>query len=280
MKKLLTSQKCQVRLITLRTQKNFPFVAIPVFPSRLFHHGFIFINSQAGIQVPKDLEGKRVGLPTYGHTAAIWIRGILQDEYDVSPESIHWYIGGIDGPPVPDPSDILPDKNLSIHTLRKGKTLSQMIESGKLDAVIGAWVPSGLGKSGKVRRLFPNYREVERDYYRRTGIFPIMHTVVMKEEIYKAHPWIAQSIYEAMIQAKQISSNRMRFNGALHYALPWLFDDLDEIDGIFEGDAWPYGLQDNHKTLETLQTHLVNQGFINNTLPLEELFSPITESNR
>lgn len=261
--------------MTLRTQKNFPFVAIPVFPSRLFRHGFIFINGQSGIRVPKDLEGKRVGLPTYGHTAAVWIRGILQDEYDVHLEKIHWYIGGIDGPPVPDPSDILPNKDLSIRVLEKGKTLSEMIESGELDAVIGARVPSGLGKSDKVRRLFPNYREIERDYYLRTGIFPIMHMIVMKEDLYKAHPWIAQSIYDAMMQAKQISSNRMRFNGALHYSLPWLFDELDEIDEIFGGDAWPYGLQANRKTLETLQTYLVNQGFIKNALPLEKLFSPI-----
>ena len=221
---------------------------------------------------------KRVGLPTYGHTAAVWIRGILQDEYGVSPESIHWYIGGIDGPPVPDPSDLLPDKELSVHALRKGKTLSQMIESGELDAIIGSWVPSGFGKSHQVRRLFPNYREVERDYYRRTGIFPIMHTIVIKEELYEAHPWIAQSVYEAMVKAKQISFNRMRFSGALHYALPWLFDDLDEIDAIFGGDAWPYGLEANRKTLETLQTYLINQGFIKEALPMEELFSPIAGS--
>ena len=261
--------------MTLRTRKDFPFVAIPVFPSRLFRHGFIFVNDQAGIRVPNDLEGKRVGLPTYGHTAAVWIRGILQDEYGVSPESIHWYIGGIDGPPVPDPSDLLPDKELSVHALRKGKTLSQMIESGELDAIIGSRVASGFGKSHQVRRLFPNYREVERDYYRRTGIFPIMHTIVIKEELYEAHPWIAQSVYEAMVKAKQISFNRMRFSGALHYALPWLFDDLDEIDAIFGGDAWPYGLEANRKTLETLQTYLINQGFITEALPLEELFSPI-----
>lgn len=264
--------------MTLRTRKDFPFVAIPVFPSRLFRHGFIFVNDQAGIRVPNDLEGKRVGLPTYGHTAAVWIRGILQDEYGVSPESIHWYIGGIDGPPVPDPSDLLPDKELSVHALRKGKTLSQMIESGELDAIIGSRVPSGFGKSHQVRRLFPNYREVERDYYRRTGIFPIMHTIVIKEELYEAHPWIAQSVYEAMVKAKQISFNRMRFSGALHYALPWLFDDLDEIDAIFGGDAWPYGLEANRKTLETLQTYLINQGFIKEALPLEELFSPIAGS--
>lgn len=264
--------------MTLRTRKDFPFVAIPVFPSRLFRHGFIFVNDQAGIRVPNDLEGKRVGLPTYGHTAAVWIRGILQDEYGVSPESIHWYIGGIDGPPVPDPSDLLPDKELSVHVLRKGKTLSQMIESGELDAIIGSRVPSGFGKSHQVRRLFPNYREVELDYYRRTGIFPIMHTIVIKEELYEAHPWIAQSVYEAMVKAKQISFNRMRFSGALHYALPWLFDDLDEIDAIFGGDAWPYGLEANRKTLETLQTYLINQGFIKEALPLEELFSPIAGS--
>ena len=264
--------------LTLRTRRDFPFLAIPVFPSRLFRHGFIFVNDQAGIRVPKDLEGKRVGLPSYGHTAAVWIRGILQDEYGVSPESIHWYIGGIDGPPVPDPSDLLPERELTVHRLTRDQTLSQMIESGELDAVMGARVPSGFGKSDRIRRLFPNYREVERDYYQRTSIFPIMHTIVIKEELYQAHPWIAQDIYAAMIKAKHLCFSRMRFNGALHYALPWLFDDLDEIDEVFGGDAWPYGLEANRMALETLQRYLINQGFIKQALPLEELFSPIAGS--
>ena len=270
----LAEMSCAVYL-TRRTQRDFPFVAIPVFPSRLFRHGFIFVNDGAGIRAPKDLEGKRVGVTAYGQTAAVWIRGILQSEYDVSLDSIHWHIGGIEGPPEPDPSVQYPQTGVSFQALPEGKTLSAMLESGELDAVIGARVPSCFGRSDRVLRLFPNYRELERQYYRQTGIFPIMHTLVIKEELYQAHPWISQSIYDAMEEAKRLCFSQMRFSGAMRYSLPWLLDDLEEMDGVFGDDPWPYGLEANRRTLETLQGYLIDQGLMNEALPLEELFTPV-----
>ena len=153
-----------------------------------------------------------------------------------------------------------------------------MLESGELDVVLGAQIPECFGRSGQVRRLFPNYREVEREYYRKTGIFSIMHTLVMKEELHQAHPWLAQRIYDAMVESKRLCLSEMRFSRANRYTLPWLYDDLDEIDDLFGGDPWPYGLEPNRKNLETLQRYLNGQGFAKSARPLEEMFIPVVEA--
>ena len=263
-------------------KSDYPFVALPVFPSKLFRHGFIFINTGAGIDGPKDLEGKKVGVPAFGRTglsqaAAVWIRGILQDEYGVSLDRINWYLGPLDVPGATDISSGRPEKEISLQAVPGGKALSDMLESGELDAVLGAQAPSCYGRSGRVRRLFPNHREMEREYYRKTGIFPIMHTLVMKKELHQAHPWLAQSIYDAMVEAKRVCLGEMRFTGASRYTLPWLHDDLDEIDDVFGGDSWPYGIGPNRKSLETLQGYLIDQGFAQSTHPLEEMFIPVVE---
>ena len=134
------------------------------------------------------------------------------------------------------------------------------------------------GKSDRVRRLFPNYRQAERDYYRKTGIFPIMHTMVIREELYQANPWVAKSLYNALEESKRICLSQMRFSGAMRYALPWLYDDLEEMDGVFGDDAWSYGVEANRSNLETLQRYLVDQGFAKEARPLEELFTPIIEA--
>ena len=266
---------------------DYPFVALPVFPSKLFRHGFIFINTGAGIGVPKDLEGKKVGVPAFGRVgldqaAAVWIRGILQSEYGVSLDSIHWDLGPlgipVDRPGPADPARGRPGKGISLQAILDRATLSDMLESGELDAVLGAQIPECFGRSGQVRRLFPNYREVEREYYRKTGIFPIMHTLVMKEELHQAHPWLAQRIYDAMVESKRLCLSEMRFSRANRYTLPWLYDDLDEIDDLFGGDPWPYGLEPNRKNLETLQRYLNGQGFAKSARPLEEMFIPVVEA--
>src|SRR5579871_2023236 len=189
--------------LTRRAQGDFPFVALPIFPSRLFRHGFIFINTDAHIGSPKDLEGKRVGVAEYRQTAAVWIRGILQHEYGVALDRINWLEGGVNAPRQPDTMmDIRPDEAISLGFIPEGKTLSQMLAAGEIDAMIGARQPFSLGVSPKVARLFPNYREVEREYYRKTGIFPIMHTLVMQEHLYQQKPWIAESLYKAFEESK------------------------------------------------------------------------------
>ena len=262
--------------ITMRTRGDFPFIAIPVFPSRLFRHGFIFVNRRSGIAVPGDLEGKRVGVQEYRQTAAVWIRGILREEYGVALDTIRWCEGGVNAPRRPDEEmDLRPLAPVAIERIPEQATLSDMLAAGEIDALIGARRPACLGVHPDVGRLFADYREVERDFYRRTGIYPIMHTVVLREEIHRDHPWVAESLYKAFDAAKDRALRDMRFSGAQRYMLPWLFDDIDEIDELFGGDPWPYGIAANRVTLEALVRHLADQHFIAAPIALEELFAPM-----
>lgn len=263
-----------------RTKGDFPFIALPIFPSRVFRHGFIFINTNAQIRSPKDLEGKRVGVPEYRQTAAIWIRGILQNEYGVALDRIRWFEGGVNTPRDPDAvMDLRPEAKVTIEYIPQGRTLNDMLAAGEIDALIGARQPFSLGRHPQVARLFPNYREVEREYVQRTGIFPIMHTLVLQESLYREHPWVAESLYKAFEAAKSWALAQMRFSGAMRYMLPWLYADLQEIDELFQGDPWPYGLEPNRATLETLVRYLVDQGFLREPVRIEEMFAPIIIAN-
>ena len=262
-----------------RSKGDFPFVALPIFPSRVFRHGFIFVNTQANIKTPKDLEGKRVGVPEYRQTAAVWIRGILKQEYGAAWENMHWFEGGINEPRHQDVLDLRPEGPLSLQFIGEGKTLSGMLQSGEIDAMIGARNPASLKVSPHVRRLFPNYRETERDYYRKTGIFPIMHTLVMKESLFREKPWVVHSLYKAFVEAKRWGLEQARFSGTLRYTLPWLLADLEELDEVFGSDPWPYGLEANRTTLQTLVDYLVDQRFLRQPVKLETMFTPITEGS-
>lgn len=258
-----------------RGRGDFPFVALPIFPSRMFRHGYIFVNTAAGIRTPKDLEGRRIGVPEYSQTAAVWIRGQLRHEYRVDLETIQWYAGGVNAPGRPDVLVNPPDARVSI-TRVMDRTLNDMLVDGELDALIGARKPAAFGKDSRIVRLFPNYRELEKDYYRKTGIFPVMHLVVIREAFYREHPWIAESLYKAFVEAKGWCLAQMRFSSALRYTLPWLQADLDEMAEIFGPDPWPYGLEANRRVLETLAQYLVEQRLLARSLPLEDLFVPLT----
>jgi 4,5-dihydroxyphthalate decarboxylase len=253
-----------------------PYVALPVFPSRVFRHGFIFINTRAGVRTPKDLEGKRVGVPLYTQTAAIWIRGHLRHEYSVDLDAIHWVQGAVEKagthgqPKVP-----LLLKPVAIEINETSESLGDLLAQGKLDALIGSRRPETLGKHADVARLFPNYREIEREFYRRTPIFPVMHLVAIRREVYEKNPWIAPNLYRAFTAAKDFALARMRFSGSQSYMLPWQFSAVDEIDEVFGGDPWPYGIEPNRPTLEALVQYMVEQNFIARRVTLESLFLPV-----
>ncbi len=269
--------------MTRRSQNDFPYVALPIFPSRVFRHGFIFVNTNAGIKTPKDLEGKRGGVPEYRQTAAVWIRGILSREYGVDLDRVHWLEGGVNAPRKPDTvMDLRPEEQAklgSIGLIPEAETHSDMLAKGGIDALIGARRPFSLGTGPSVARLFPNYREVEREYYRKTGIFPIMHTLVMRESLYKEKPWIAESLFKAFEASKAWSLQQMRFSGAMRYMLPWLYDDIDELDDLFGADPWPYGVEPNRVTLETLLQFLVEQRLGARPVPIDDLFAKIVIAN-
>tara|TARA_Y100000588_G_scaffold187204_1_gene201299 strand:+ start:1310 stop:2296 length:987 start_codon:yes stop_codon:yes gene_type:complete len=261
--------------ITRTSTGNCPFIAIPVIASRMFRHGFIVINKNSGIKTPKDLEGRRLGVQLYTMSAAMWIRGMLQHDYGVDLSTIRWVQGAIDGPGAHGVPTILPLlKQPSIENNDTEKSLSKLLEDEEIDGILSAMLPPCLGKNPDIVRLFPNFREVEADYYRRTNIFPMMHLVVIRREIYDANPSVATALYDAFSAAKNIALDRMRFSGALRYMLPFLPDDVDEIDRIFGGDPWPYGIELNRPTLEAEIQYMVEQHYIAKPFPIENLFAP------
>ncbi len=274
----MSSSEFISRLCSPNAAVDCPFVALPVFPSRVFRHGHISINEHSGIRSAKDLAGKRIGVPLYTMSAAVWQRGILEQDYGVDLSQVHWVQGSINkvgshGDPTVMP--LLKPANITVN--QTGKTLSQLLDEGELDAIIGTGLPDARRHNPAIRRLFPDFRAVEKDYYRRTGIFPIMHLTVIRREVYEQHPQIAQSLYEAFVQAKAVALERMRYQGALRYMLPWLPDDIEEIDEVFGGDPWPYGIEANRPTLQALVNYLQQQGLIAKAPRIEDIFVPVTE---
>lgn len=263
--------------ISMLTQGNCPFVAIPVFPSRFFRHSCVFINVGSGIQRPEDLKGKKVSVPEYSITAAVWVRGFLKDDYGVRVQDIQWFVGGQEEPGRKDRMVLHLPPEIRVSRIPPDKTLNGMLESGEIDALISARIPSCFVKgSPKVRRLFPNYREVEVDYYKRTKIFPIMHVLVIRKEIYDRHPWAALSLYKAFCQAKDLAIQGMNVpSNSLAYTLPWLRVEMEELKAIFGPDWWPYGIEPNRHTLETLIRYMREQGLIEKLMmKVEDLFAP------
>ncbi len=255
--------------------KQCPFVAIPVFPSRAFRHGFIAIHKNAGIAKPKDLEGKRVGVPLYTMTAAIFIRGILQHEYGVDFHKIHWVQGAVNHPGSHGNPTVLPLlQPMPIEVDASGRSLSDLLEARVIDATLGTSLPEAIRTNPDVARLFPNYVELEKEHYKRSGIYPIMHLVAIKKEIYERYPFVATSLYNAFVESKRIALKHMFNLRALRYMTPFLMRDIDEIHEVFNGDPWPYGVEKNRKTLEALVTYLADQHLIAAPVKVDELFVP------
>jgi 4,5-dihydroxyphthalate decarboxylase len=262
---------------TLRAAGKAPFVTMPVFPSRMFRHGFIFINKKSGIKDPKDLKGKRIGVQGYQMTAAVWIRGILNREYGVSFEGVEWIEGGVNERGVAGgaATSMRPSKPLNIRYIGNEKTLSDMLAAGELDALIGAVRPDSLATSPDVARLFPDYHRTEREYYQRTGVFPGMHALVIREDVYRANRWLATSLFKACNQAKAISLRQTNNTASLRFMLPWLTESVEEVDELFGGDPWPYGLEANRKMLDAFNQALVDDGYLAAPMKLEEVFVPV-----
>ncbi|KIW82643.1 hypothetical protein Z517_05670 [Fonsecaea pedrosoi CBS 271.37] len=266
--------------ITRHVAGDSTFIALPVFPSRVFRHSFIVVNKDR-IKEPKDLNGKRIGVQLYTMTAAVFIRGLLQHEYGVDISSIEWVEGKMEGPGSHGkPSALKPLKPIKItQNTNPTKSLSDLLETGEIDATIGADIPACLGKAPHIDRLFPDFKKVEMDYYKRTGIFPIMHLVAMRRDYYEQNKFAASALYNALNESKELARKRMESTGALRYMLPWLPQELDEIHDVFGEDCWPYGIEENRKTLEALVQYLYDQSMIEKKVPIEELFAPVRKIN-
>ena len=255
--------------------KQCPYVAIPVFPSRTFRHSFITINKKSGIKKPKDLEGKRVGVALYTMTAAIFIRGLLQHEYGVNLSKIKWVQGAINTAGSHGDPHVLPLlKKVPIEQVGHDKSLDDLLVEGEIDAVMGTSVPQSIRKNPNIARLIPNYKDVEKEYYLRTKIFPIMHLVAIRKDVYEKHPFVATSLFNAFTQSKDLALKKMKNLRALRYMLPWMTAEVDEIQEVFGNDPWPYGIDPNRPTLEALVTYMHDQAMIAKKMKVEELFAP------
>jgi 4,5-dihydroxyphthalate decarboxylase len=217
-----------------------PFVAIPVFPSRMFRHSGVFVSTASGIREPKDLAGKRVGTPEYQLTAPVWMRGILQDDYGVSVESCEYVTGGQEQPGRGEKVNLELPPQIRVRRVGPEKTLSQMLATGEIDALQSPRMPSTLHTMpDKVKRLFENYVEVERAYYRRTRIFPIMHVIAMRREVFEENHWIAMSLYKAFVESQKIAYDELYETAALRTMLPWMIAEIEDVRREMGHEWWP-----------------------------------------
>ncbi len=253
-------------------------IAIPVFPSREFRHSAIYINVNSKIAKPEDLRGKRVGVPEYQLTAVVWARGIVQNDYGVDPQEIYWLTGGQEEAGREERIELKKPKGVSIEPIPKGCSLSGMLDEGTLDAVMTPLLPSVFARrSPRVRRLFPRFKEVEKEFYKRTGVFPIMHTLAMKSSLYEKYPWVSQSIYKAFCKSRDEAIRKLYDTNALRITLPWVVAEVEEEEeGFLERDIWPYGVERNRKTIEMFIGFLAQQGLLERDVGIEELFAPNT----
>jgi 4,5-dihydroxyphthalate decarboxylase len=255
------------KVVSILSQPSPDIVALPVFPSRVFRHSAIYVGN-GSVKKPKDLEGKRVGIPEWAQTAGIYVRGLLQHEYGVDLRRIEWVQAGVREPGREEKVDLKLPAGVRI-TPQPGKTLAGMLAAGELDAVISARDPGGA-------RLFPNYPEVEEAYFRRNRIYPIMHVVVLRREAYERDRWIAMNLFKAFEEAKRVSQARLTEIGISHIPLPWLPEHARRWREVAGEDFWPYGIEQNRPTLEAFLQYAHEQGVAARRLGIEELFAPET----
>ena len=252
-----------------------PFVAIPVFPSRFFRHSCIYVNANSGIREAKDLIGKRVGNPEYQMTAPVWIRGILSDHYGVPVDSVTYFTGGEEEPGRTEKIKLNLPPNIKVESIGPQQTLSQMLFDGEIDALYTARMPSSFLKGqGRVKRLFDDYEPVERDYFKTTGIFPIMHTVAIRRDVYEANRWVAQSLMKALIESQRRAYDDLYETAALKTMLPWLTAHVEQVRREMGDDYWPYGFEKNEATLRTFLRYHFEQGLSPHLREPRELFAP------
>ena len=262
----------------LQTSRNESrYVGIPAFVSRCFRHSMIYVRTDRGIRAPADLKGRIVGVPEYQMTALVWIRGILEDEYGIKPSDIHWRSGGQEQPGRKERARIDLPKEIDLQPIPPGETLSAMLLEGKLDAVMTARAPSCfLNEAPNINRMFPDHREVEKDYYRRTGLYPIMHLIGIRKSLAEQYPWLPSSVYKAFVQAKAAAIADLRTLAAPTLILPWTEAETLETMALMGKDFWRYGVMENLREIETLARYSHRQGIAERIVPAEEMFAPST----
>ena len=253
-----------------------PFIAIPVFPSRMFRHSSVYVNASSGIREASDLAGRRIGCPEYQMTAAVWVKGILADRHSVPVDSVEYFTGGLEQPGRQETSMNLP-ASISVSPIGPDKTLSAMLAAGEIDALYTAHQPSSFGDgTGQVRRLWPDSGTVERQYYADTGIFPIMHVIAINWDTYQANRWLATSLLKAFTEAKRRAYAALYETTALKYMLPFLTEWAESSRQLMGDDPFSYGLHGNEQTLATFLRYSFEQGLSERLLEPHEIFAPET----
>ena len=252
---------------------------LPIFPLRLFRHKSIFIRTDRGTKGPEDLRGKKVATPGFSSTSLTWLRGIVQHEYGVKPEEIQWVQSSKDSSAkaagkVSKQESMVP-KGLSVSKGPEGKDESDLLESGEVDALFHAAEPRAyIQGHPKVARLFPDFRKTERAYFKKTGIFPIMHAVAIRKSLIEQHPWLPKAVFDAYSQAKKLMYDHLKKMGWATISLPWVAQEIEETRALMGENFWPYGITPNRKTLEALFQYSYEQGLAGRKLTIEELFHP------
>ncbi len=255
------------------------YTLLPIFPLRVFRHKSIFIRTDRGIDGPEDLVGKKIAVPGYSSTSLTWIRGTLEDEYGVKPTDVQWYVSAADSSVknTGGPSrfeNVLPE-DLKLNQAPTGKDESELLADGDVDAVFHAMEPKCYVEGHpQVRRLFEDFRAVERSYFNKTGIFPIMHAIAIRKELIDTHPWLSSAIFQAYSQSKATSMRELTTLGWANISLPWLAKEIEETRSLMGKHFWPYGIKANRKTLDTLCHYSHHQGLASRRLQIEELFHP------
>ncbi len=254
-----------------------PYVAIPVFLSRMWRHSAIYIRTDRGIDRPEDLKGREIGVPEYQVTAALAARGLLSDEFGVKASDATWRTGGIEDPGRPEKIALDLPPEIVCRPIPADRSLSGMMAGGELDAMVSPLPPSAfLRRSPVVGRLFPDYRAREKDYYRRTGVHPIMHVAALRRSLVQDHRWLANNVYEAFEKAKALALPRLRNFGAVKATVPWLAAEVEETVALMGEDYWPYGVEANRVSIETMARYAHEQGLTRRRLAIEDLFVPET----
>jgi 4,5-dihydroxyphthalate decarboxylase len=255
-----------------------PYVAVPAFLSRMFRHSAVYIRTDRGIEGPADLRGKQIGVPEYQMSAVMWFRGFLLDQHGISARDMNWVQGGLENPGRRDKFPLNLPPGFPLSPAPEGQSLSTMLADGALDAVMSARRPSCfVAGHPKVRRLYPDYRTAERDYFRQTGIFPIMHAVGIRRDIHERHPWLAATIYKAFVQAKRLADAEFAETTALKIGLPWVNAEFDATRELMGDDFWSYGIDAaNRTTLSAMARYSYEQGLAVRLVTVEEMFAPST----
>lgn len=254
-----------------------PYTALPAFLSRTFRHSAVYVRSDRGIERPEDLRGRRIGVPEYQQSAALWARGFLKDDYGLGASDVHWVQGGLHQWGRRDKFPLALPEGFPLSSAPEGRSLSTLLAEGEIDAIISARAPSCfLDGTAPVRRLFPDYRAAEQDYFRRTGLFPLMHAVGIRNDVHERHPWLAASVYKAFAQAKRLADADLAEVTALKIGLPWVTAELEATQQVMGEDFWPYGIEPNRKVIEAMARYSYEQGLAVRQLAVEEIFAATT----